>query len=332
MIVGVVIVYSFLLGILSNFPLAELGGAVFADVTSANVVGYNTSEQITKEYNEMIAGAFSGVSNDGKFTLAALKGTGYAPSTSVDIGGGMIVWSGGCGMGQIELQVLNPNGTAKASYFWADCKTGIEGINYEEYTPGWYKKISGPSGVQFIKLTDGEIAELEFDQGQAFWVASILETGKIVSAGAVPTKSIEFLTIKEYNIAAGNGMPVDYTLGNLMATGYSPSTSVDMGGLIVWSGGCGTGQFELQVLNPNGTAKASYFWVDCKTGIVGINYEEYTPGWYRKVIDSGSGAINFIKLNADELAAVKAPASKGFWIARLGDEPIKFFVPAPELH
>ena len=43
MIVGVVIVYSFLLGILSNFPLAELGGAVFAEIQSANIVGYQNA-------------------------------------------------------------------------------------------------------------------------------------------------------------------------------------------------------------------------------------------------------------------------------------------------
>ena len=43
-IVGVVVVYSFLPRILSNFPRAKLGGAVFADVTSANVVGYTTRE------------------------------------------------------------------------------------------------------------------------------------------------------------------------------------------------------------------------------------------------------------------------------------------------
>ena len=74
MIVGVVIVYSFLLGILSNFPLAELGGAVFADVTSANVVGYNTLD-MNMQYT-MLGNSFGTVGQEGlgKLYLKDIKG------------------------------------------------------------------------------------------------------------------------------------------------------------------------------------------------------------------------------------------------------------------
>ena len=264
----------------------------------------------------MIAPGFSMVSEDGTFGLADLKAAGYSPSTK----NASNVWSGGCATGQFELKVLKSDGTIDGDYYYVDAKAGKEGTTgYKEYPAGWYTR----SGTTYTKIADADLAEITFNQGQAFWVKVTANNLTLASSGAVPVKDVEFLTVQNYHIAAGNGMPVKYTLGDLKATGYTPSTKNANN---VWSGGCATGQFDLKFLKADGTIDQEYYYVDAKAGKEGTTgYKEYPAGWYTR-----SGTV-YTKIADEDLAKIEVPAGQGFWIKRTGTNAMKLFVPAPEL-
>ena len=96
------------------FAMAVMAaGAAMADVTSANVVGYQQIET-DGTGNVMIAPTFLKVSESNAVTLADLKVTGYTPPAWQKVGK---VWKnvGGC-TGQFVMQTLTTSGLMENAY------------------------------------------------------------------------------------------------------------------------------------------------------------------------------------------------------------------------
>ena len=182
---GVVIICSFLPLILSNFLPANHGAAVFADVTSANVVGYQEIGSNASGFT-MLAPTFLGVGNTEGCTLKDLRVTGY---------------EGEC-KGKFVLQLLTSTGGDDGTYYWVD-KSGK--------TAGWYASALGsaiPGGPESINIA----------AGRGMWCKGV--GMKLVPAGEVCKALTEFDTNESGFTATGNSSPVDITLDKLTVTGY----------------------------------------------------------------------------------------------------------------
>lgn len=263
----------------------------------------------TNQLYSMVTPTFLKVDDAKQFSLKDLSVTGYSKSEVIPP---LPFYQGGCGLGAFEMMVLkndgNPN--TERTFYWIDCKMGMDPIP-TVYEAGWYKMV----GDNPVKMTDAEVAAEKFDLGQAFWIKG--SGYKLVSAGAVSPQRMEFKTDDKLYVAAGNGMPVDCTLGDLYVNGYDPSEVIPP--LPFYQGGCGLGQFELMILKNDGNPEQAYYWIDCKMGMDPVP-TVYEAGWYKMVDD------NPVKMNAEELAAVKIKAGQGFWIA--GTE-YNLVVPSP---
>ena len=239
----------------------------------------------------MVSACFTKVDDAKQFSLKDIKAGGYDPSTE-----GKSVWTGGCKAGAFELLVLKNDGNPDASYYWVDATTGSV-KKPTVWAPGWYQYI----GDEYVKMADEAVAAIKFDLGQSFWISGGGMT--LVSAGAVMPQRMEFKTNEDLYTAVGNGMPVDYTLGDLYVNGYDPSVE----GKAAWTGGCKAGMFELLILKNDGNPDQAYYWVDATTGTL-KKPTVWEPGWYKDVEGS------YIKMTSTEVAAVKVPAGQGFWV------------------
>ena len=253
---------------------AAFCGTVFG-LESANVVGYQNLET-TASGSKMIAPTFLTVASS-QSTLADLSVTGYdTPVYDPD----MEETEGGCMGGQFVVQILNGNGTTKASYYWIDDDNGHK---------GWYADRTGAA-------IEGGAASVKINPGEALW--TIGKGYNLVSAGQVSDADIVCNTTVSGSVAVGNGTPASLTLNDLVVTGYdTPVYDPDMEET---EGGCMGGQFVVQFLNTNGTTKDSYYWIDDDNG---------HKGWYA---DRTGAAIK------DGAGSVAIPAGQGLWVVGKG--------------
>ena len=184
MIVGVVIIYSFLHRILSNFPRAELGGAVCADVTSANVVGYqNQNLAKGKGMFTMVSVPFVHVSDTKGFDLEndlTLEGkhgdADWTPSKSDQI------W------------VWDPAKGASGAYNKFYWDVGFDDPS-EGWDPGWTEVVG--QELMFADMYPNGLPE-----GGAFYFQNSEANAKALTvSGAVESKDEA-----EIDLAAGKGM------------------------------------------------------------------------------------------------------------------------------
>ena len=258
---------------------------VFAGVfAKTSIVGYQ-NQDTTLSGAKMMSPTFIAVTAEKSCTLADLTVTGYdAPVYDPEMGD----TEGGC-LGDFVVQFLNGNGTTKASYRWID--DGNELL-------GWYADRTG-------KPIEGGASSVEINAGDSLW--TIGKGMTLVSAGAVLTSDIRYKTPLTGAVALGNATPVDITLNKLVVSGYdTPVYDPEMGDT---EGGC-LGDFVVQFLNPNGTTKATYRWID--DGNENL-------GWYADrtgtPIEGGASSISI-------------PTGQGMWIIGKGYE---LTIPAPEL-
>lgn len=230
----------------------------------------------------MMAGTFAAVSaTDGSYTLGDLSVSGYAAPIYDEDEGETQDGTGVIG-GQFALQFLSSSGSTEAMYYFID-----DG----EHTKGWY---------------DGSwnnVNSVVIPAGQAMW---IIGNGlELVSAGAVNTSDIVFITRTTGATATGNGTPVNMTLGSVLVEGYAdPIYDEDEGETQEGTGVIG-GQFALQCLSSSGSTEAMYYFIDDG---------EHAKGWY----DGSWNNVNSVAL----------PAGKGVWVVGNG---LSLRVPAPEL-
>ena len=172
-----------------------MSGAVFADVTSANVVGYQEIETNAGATDfTMLTPTFLSVASDKDCTLADLKVTGYTGETK----------------GDFVLRTLNVDGSSNKQYYWVETASK---------TAGWYASKLGsaiPGGPESVAI----------DAGQGLWCTT--KGYKLVPCGAVGQSLIEYETNSGDSFTAvGNCTPVDITLDKLTVTGYAGETKGD---------------------------------------------------------------------------------------------------------
>ena len=110
------------------------------------------------------------------------------------------------------------------------------------------------------------------------------------------------------------------TLADLKAGGYKIFFDEEAG---EWAGGVYEGQFQLKVLNNDGSTAALYNWLDYYEGDDPQEPETVMdPGWYLKE------GKNYVKMTKEQMDAVSIPAGQGFWTLGTG---FKLVVPGPEL-
>ena len=191
MIVGVVIVYSFLFRILSNYPSAKLCAAVFADVTSANVVGYqNTTMQSGLGKFSLVSVPFAHVNADGKGIMLnkdiTVQGAADPAWGDPDKSDQIWVW----------------NGVGDISYYW------YEGSDAPGDETGWWG------------YSTGNLFETDYKNGlpenAAFiFLARTSDAKVLVGSGAVdPREEISKEVPKNGFTQTANGYPVAFQPNN----------------------------------------------------------------------------------------------------------------------
>ena len=137
------------------FAMAVMAaGAAMADVTSANVVGYQNLETVSVG-KKMICPTFLNVGESNKVSLADLKVTGYTLPSKNNKG----AWINGCPGGRFILEKLTVNGTHEVSYYWIDFGNSSGPIG-----PGWFADDTG-TPIQ------GGAGSVKIPAGQAYWTA-----------------------------------------------------------------------------------------------------------------------------------------------------------------
>ena len=264
MIVGVVIVYSFLLGILSNFPLAELGGAVFADVTSANIVGYQGSELPADGLG--VGPAFINVGG-GTIDLMDIKVTGYDPfNYETGLGGAE---------GDVSVQTLTGGGGTLVNYKWLDyTNKGDDDLDPSDDTVyyGWYKVVSRKN----VALVRNEVV---LQPGEGLWSVTMTENQRLQSAGEVETKADIETELPADGMMVANPTPVSVDLINCYVRGYVPfNYETGLGGA--------EGDVSVQTLTGGGGTLVNYKWLDyTNKGDDDLDPSDDTVyyGWYKVV-------------------------------------------------
>ena len=278
--------------------IAVAAFALKADITSANVVGYQQIET-DGTGNVMIAPTFLKVSESNAVTLADLKVTGYTPPAWQKVGK---VWKnvGGC-TGQFVMQTLTTSGLMENAYYWLDYTTSAT----TKVGPGWF---ANPDGTEI----PGGQGAVTFDAGKALWISG--SGYSLQPTGAVNPFDVEFKTDETGNVAVGNCMPVGTKLSDLTVTGYTPPAWQKVGKVWKNVGGC-TGQFVVQTLTTSGLMEKAYYWLDYTTSATA----KVGPGWFAN--PDGTPIEN----GADK---VILDPGKGLWVSGSG---YNLIVPAPEL-
>ena len=269
---------------------------MFADVTSANIVGYQQLDTETSGKAVMTVPTFLGVGNAEGCTLADLRVTGY-PDAEWDEDMEETVPGTGCTGMQFGLQLLNANGTTKIGYFWID-------DGNPAHPAGWY------ADGQCAPIAGGA-ASVKFTAGDGAWIFG--SNLKLVPAGEVITKDVICKTLASgMAVAIGNATPVDLTLDELSVTGYPDAEWDEDMEETVPGTGCTGMQFGAQFLYPNGTTKVGYFWID-------DGNPAHPAGWYA---DGQCAPI------PDGPSSVDVPAGQGLWVF---GSTFKLVVPGVEL-
>lgn len=270
---------------LMTIAAVALCGAAMADaVESSNIVGYQELDTDATG-KKMVVPTFVKTEGGGQWSLADLKVAGYtAPSKNAKG-----KWVNGCQAFEFIVEKLTTAGTRDVAYHWLD--NGTVG-------PGWFADETGTA-------IEGGAENIKFDAGTGFWTAG--SAYKLVPAGAVNAKDIEFATDVAGKVAIGNASPVDLTLADLTVIGYTAPSKNAKG---KWVGGCQAFEFIVEKLTTAGTRDVAYHWLD--NGTVG-------PGWFAD--ETGTAIVG----GAEK---VTISAGQGLWTAGSG---YKLVIPAPEL-
>ena len=251
------------------FAMAVIAaGAAMADVTSANVVGYQELNT-TDGGRKMVVPTFLNVGESNKVSLADLKVTGYR-LPEWDSKSKKYIY--GCGGGQFLASPINANGLAENNYYWID--NGTVG-------PGWFADDVGGA-------IEGGAGSVKFDAGKGLWTFG--STFKLVPAGAVNPFDIVYKTCDGGRVVVGNCTPVDLPLSDLTVTGYKPPEWDSKSKKYIY--GCGGGQFLASLVNTSGLSTNDFYWID--NGNI-------TPGWYSDDVGTPiAGGANAVIIQAGQ--------------------------------
>ena len=286
-----------------GLAVAGLCGAVCADVTSANVVGYNNFE--LRDYGNCVGASFLAISDSDGAYLSTIKVDGYQGVESfIDAG---------ATEGDFYFNRLNElGGTIDAEYYkWLDM-IGEDG--------NWVGGIWLNAQDQIVGGTDEQVEfwgieaadDVLLTQGEAVWFKTPAAEGgakyKLVFSGAVSPEDSVFPLVDFGNCIA-NPMPCDTMLSTVSIDGYQNVESfIDAGAT--------EGDFYFNRLDElGGTIDAEYYkWLDMIgedgnwVGGIWLNaYDQIVGGTDEQVEFWGIEAADDVPLKAGEGLWFKAP-------------------------
>ncbi len=198
--------------------------------------------------------------------------------------------------GEVIVELLNKNGGAEASYYyinWANNGLQDSDPNYNDDLVGW-------ANIDTDTLVDDSVV---FIAGQSLWIQ-----GKVgytfQMKGAVGIKDLT-ISLNNGHIATGNCFPTELKLNSIIP--YNADDSVNEDGEVV-----------VEVLNKNGGAEASYYYINwANNGLEDSdpNYKDDLVGWAN---------IDTDILVDDTLVFA---AGQGLWVQ--GKNGYKLYIPAP---
>ena len=221
---------------------ALAAGFCFADVTSANIVGYQ-KVNLNLDGAKMLGAPFICVNGSAEkgFWLSDLRPEGYLENTD-------LVASGTDG--DFSIQLLNTSGHTAAKYSWVHAakKKKWSGEGY------W----NDPSAEPVIPHGENDHY---FAPGSGMWTfcPDVSEddsdaTYSVTPAGEVCTDSVTWhLPMVAGAAAFANPYPVSIWLSDLIVEGYLDNTDLVASGT--------DGDFSIQLLNKSGHTSAKYSWV-----------------------------------------------------------------------
>ena len=247
-----------------------------ADVTSANVVGYQ-GVQLNAGGKDMISGTFLKVGGTEEIALSKLKITGYENSDMYKYAYGGFT---------LTFQIRKTDGTPENTYMYYD---GVDIETFEWIGGVWTDADSGAE----INADN----EVNFPVGKGFWLdcpdLEDCDAFYLQAAGQVIKGDYAFELNAGGKIGACNVMPVDTKLSKIEVHGYEDSE------MYVYAYGGFT--LTMQKLQTDGLPAATYMYYD------GINIETFQ--WLGGVwSDADSGAT------ITEDNDVDYEAGKGFWV------------------
>ena len=221
---------------------------MFADVTSANIVGYSNKSVNTGTLQvlKMLCANFNEVGEEG-IHLSEWKVTGYQESSYFQESGNAPV---------VKVKKLSTGGAITATYDWIDTWDGSAwagGVWVNEDTD----KIIGT----------GEEADIQLAAGESLWctIPRAKRTGctsiNLQTSGQVITKSQAFtlntgtLTVLK---GVGNMMAVSVKMSEISVTGYQESSYFQESG--------NAPIVKLKKLSTGGAVTATYDWIDTWNG------------------------------------------------------------------
>ena len=310
---------------------AVAAGVALADVTSANIVGYN--KYASRTGYKLIAGSFISVADaKDQFSLADLKADGYTKPFFNTEEEDDQHWDGGLSQGSFQINILNEEGAPIECYEYVDFVEGgdpqRDGDN-DDLGTGWWRVDVETLASE--KMDEEDVKATKFDIGQAFYVMNVSgDELALSSAGQVTANAIEFPAQAGYT-CIGNGTAADLTLFDLMAKGYTlPFFNTEEEDDQHWDGGLSQGSFQINILNEEGAPIACYEYVDFVEGgdpqRDGDN-DDLGTGWWCVDVETLASE----KMDEEAMKAVKINAGDSYYVMNVSGEELSLFIPAADI-
>ena len=138
--------------------IAVAAFALKADITSANVVGY---QELATEASgfKMVTPTFLKVSESNKVSLAELKVTGYTPPKWEKVGKAYMNVDGCTGL-MFMMQTLTTSGSMDKQYVWLDYMTSAT----DKVGPGWFADANATP-------IEGGADKVSIPAGYGLWIS-----------------------------------------------------------------------------------------------------------------------------------------------------------------
>ncbi len=201
------------------------------------------------------------------------------------------------GDGTLEIQILNEDGYAEASYSWYD---SVNPFDPTDVKKGWYGQDIDPETGKLIKTKN----TIKAGEGLWFWG---VDGVSIQSSGKVRVKDVKFQLAQSGFRAIANPYPTEIKIQEITPVAAEGATIP------------GDGSIEIQVLAKDGYAEASYSWYD---SVNPFDQTDVKKGWYGADIDPETGKL------AKTNSTIKP--GEGVWV--WGTATTQYLqLPAPEL-
>lgn len=203
---------------------AAVAASCFADVTSANVVGYYASESNFRAGNTMYTPMFAGVGSE-TYSINDIKPVGTT------------IPDGSSSASAIILQKLTPTGGQDGyAYWWMDYYDEDE----EDDMYGWKRPTF---------FTD---ASLTFTAGEAFWLKMPATAACTLQFNGEVRKGNSYILLRQGNTALGNPTPKTINVADIRPTGTA-----------IPNGSSSSNAIILQKLTATGGQDGyAYWWMD----------------------------------------------------------------------